>query len=91
MTMKIKGRSGKWALRENLYKRVPRELIERPEVGFGIPIGQWLSGPLHPWPKIYSIRWLCNARATCTQNPFSAYGANTSAADSITPFAYGLC
>ncbi len=41
--MKIRGGQGKWALRQVLYKYVPRELIERPKAGFGIPMGQWAA------------------------------------------------
>ena len=47
--MKIRGGQGKWALRQVLYRHVPRELIERPKAGFGIPVGQWLCGPLRNW------------------------------------------
>lgn len=49
--MKIKQGVGKWALRQVLYRHVPRELIERPKSGFAIPLGQWLRGPLREWAE----------------------------------------
>lgn len=51
MSMKVRGREGKWALRQLLYRRVPRELIERPKSGFALPVGEWLRGPLRPWAE----------------------------------------
>ena len=51
LSLKIRGNEGKWALRQVLYKYVPRDLIERPKTGFGIPVGQWIRGPLRPWAE----------------------------------------
>lgn len=51
MHLKIRGNEGKWALRQVLYRHVPRELIERPKAGFAIPVGQWLRGPLREWAE----------------------------------------
>jgi asparagine synthase (glutamine-hydrolysing) len=49
LAQKIHNGQGKWPLRKILYKHVPRELIERPKMGFGVPINTWLKGALRSW------------------------------------------
>jgi asparagine synthase (glutamine-hydrolysing) len=46
---RIRGKQTKFLLREILYRCLPRELVDRPKVGFAVPIAAWLRGPLHAW------------------------------------------
>ncbi|WP_432734424.1 asparagine synthase (glutamine-hydrolyzing) [Maridesulfovibrio sp. FT414] len=51
MHLRVQNGSSKYALRQILYKYVPQELIERPKMGFGVPIDSWLRGPLREWAE----------------------------------------
>ena len=50
-SMKIRGSSDKWLLRKILYRHVPRQIMDRPKMGFGAPVGKWLRGPLRDWAE----------------------------------------
>lgn len=51
LSYKIRNGEGKSILRRVLHRHVPAGLVERPKAGFGIPVGDWLRGPLREWAE----------------------------------------
>ena len=51
VSMKVKEQTSKWLLRKVLYKYVPQNLIDRPKMGFSVPVGDWLRKDLREWTE----------------------------------------
>lgn len=51
LSMKVRNGSGKWALKQIVHRHVPAEIMERPKMGFSVPLDRWLRGPLREWSE----------------------------------------
>lgn len=76
LSVKIRNGEMKWPLNQILYRYLPRELIDRPKMGFGIPIHDWLRGPLKEWAEALLDEARLKAEGIFQPAPIRAYWAS---------------
>lgn len=69
LNMKIRNHETKWILRQILDKHVPKHLIDRPKMGFGVPLDSWLRGPLRDWAESLLNKQLLDSQGFLNSAP----------------------
>jgi asparagine synthase (glutamine-hydrolysing) len=87
LSQKVRGDQNKWILREVLFKHVPRVLIERPKMGFNVPIDGWLRGPLKDWAHdLLRPQTLAQQGYLCTDTVRAAWEGHQNRSRSMSNF-----
>ncbi|KZW98823.1 hypothetical protein JL49_20745 [Pseudoalteromonas luteoviolacea] len=71
LNMKQRGSCGKWALKQVLYKYLPQEMMERPKMGFSVPIHEWLRADLKDWAQDLLSPERLSSQGLLTPEPIS--------------------